>query len=96
MTLAEIIDTVMNWVVAPLTIAMVWLLGRLRALNAGDTALRQEMHDELSGVKADVRVVEARLEEQAQAAKESRTAVTKQLDAVITKLNDIETYLRRT
>ena len=90
----NIIDTAMQWVVAPLILAVGWLITKLNALSTTDDRDRADLMNEIKEVSTKVEVLEAVQSAQAHYSKESHEMLQRQMGSIFTKLDDIENYLR--
>jgi hypothetical protein len=76
-------ELLMKWVIIPLVAAVGWLIKKL-----------MEMDKERSSMITDLRVLETKVEAHADASKASYKSLQTQMEAVLKKLDGIESYLR--
>ena len=76
-------DLFLKWIVVPTLGAVAWLIKKL-----------VDMDKERSNLVTDVRVLETKVQAHADASKASYASLQKQMEAVLNKLDGIESYLR--
>lgn len=80
----EIIDPIMKWLVAPIVAVLLWLVRKIYANEKSQDQINTEL-----------KVLEARMEAQAQYSKDRHEALTITLGQVLSRLDSIDRYLRQ-